>query len=188
MEGVMMWPDSGLNTASQGSESKEVTQEDMVRVSESMKQAALVGWQIRWDQQKNAQLALFLEFLFGEVKNDHLWELVIALCSKSDSAGFNTILSVQELILIFAPFFSHKFQELGLQHVFPHEVPTVYPITLDNYISYIKDIRSQYPLLQQMDTGVSAQLIVELFMHFGYGSWADDKKKETIEWVKAKLG
>ena len=34
--------------------------------------------------QKNAVIAKFLEFLFGEVKSDSVWEVVIAICSKPD--------------------------------------------------------------------------------------------------------
>ncbi len=82
-----MAPDAGLNASNTIGESNEVTQEDMVRVSENARKAALVGGQIRDDQQKNNQLAKFLEFLFGEVKHDGIWEMVIALCTVQDSTG-----------------------------------------------------------------------------------------------------
>lgn len=184
----MVGPDSWLNTASHSSEWKEVTQEDMIRVSESMKQAALIWWQIRGDQQKNAQYALFLEFLFNEVKNDKLWELMIDVCSKPDGTWFNTTLSIQELILFFAPFFEHKFHELGLQHVFQHEVPWVHPMSLDNYAMYFKDMRSYYPLMWQLDASIVAETIVTMISHFWYASRDAEKRKEVVHGVVSTLG
>lgn len=179
--------DMGVNTTSQWWESKEVTQEDMIRVSESMQKAAQMWSQIKWDSQKNGQIAKFLEFLFGEVKSDSIWEIIVELCSKTDGGWMNMTLAVHELVILFQPFFSHQFKEQWLQHIFQHEIPDVHPVTIDNYIIYIRDIRQYYPLIQQMDPDTLAALIVALIGYFGYGSVAEDKKSEVLEAVKGKL-
>lgn len=59
----------------------------MVRVSENAKKAALIGGQIRDDQQKNSGLAKFLEFLFDAIKSDTVWSKVIPLCTRTDVSG-----------------------------------------------------------------------------------------------------
>lgn len=179
--------DMGANTVSQSWEWKEVSQEDMVRVSESMQKAAQIWWQIKWDSQKNSQIAKFLEFLFGEVKSDTIWEIIVELCSKTDGGWMNMTLAVNELVMLFQPFFNHQFREQELQHIFPHEIPDVSPMNIDNYITYIRDIRQYYPLIQQMDADTLASLIVALIGYFGYGSVTEDKKSEVIEAVKGKL-
>lgn len=187
MEGWMpidMW----VNSVSQWAEWKEVTQEDMVRVSESMQKAAQMWSQIRGDSQKNAQIAKFLEFLFGQVKSDSIWEIIVELCSKTDGGWMNMTLAINELVILLQPFFSHQFKEHGLQHIFQHEMPDVYPITIDNYITYIRDVRQYYPLIQQMDSDTLAALIVALIDYFGYGSVSEDKKNEILDGVKEKLG
>ena len=186
MEGWMPI-DMGANTVSQSWEWKEVSQEDMVRVSESMQKAAQMWWQIKWDSQKNGQIAKFLEFLFGEVKSDTIWEIIVELCSKTDGGWMNMTLAVNELVMLFQPFFSHQFKEQWLQHIFPHEIPDVYPVNIDNYITYIRDVRQYYPLIQQMDSDTLASLIVALIGYFGYGSVTEDKKNEVLNAVKGKL-
>ena len=74
-----------------------------------------------------------------------------------------------------------------MPHIFPHEISDVYPINIDNYITYIRDVRQYYPLIQQMDTDTLASLIVALIDYFGYGSVTEDKKNEVLEAVKGKL-
>lgn len=179
--------DMGVNSVSQSSEWKEVSHEDMIRVSENAQKAAQIWWQIKGDSQKNVQIAKFLEFLFGEVKDDKIWEIIVELCSKTDGSWFNMTLAVHELVIIMQPFFSHQFKEQGLHNIFPHEVPEVYTMNIDNYIIYIRDVRQYYPLIQQMDTDTLASLMVALIEYFGYGSVTEDKKNEVIEAIKAKL-
>ena len=96
-------------------------------------------------------------------------------------------LAVNELVMLFQPFFSRQFKEQGLQHIFQHEIPEVYPVNIDNYITYIRDIRQYYPLIQQMDSDTFASLIVALIEYFGYGTVTSDKKNEVLEAVKGKL-
>ena len=61
-------------------------------------------------------------------------------------------------------------------------------MNIDNYITYIRDIRQYYPLIQQMDADTLASLVVALIEYFGYGTVASDKKNEVLEAVKGKLG
>ncbi len=182
------WPDMWVNTAATApGESKEVSQEDMVRVSESMKQAALVGWQIKGDQQKNNQVAKFLEFLFSAVKSDSIWELVVELCSKTDSTGQSMTLAIDELVVFFAPFFPHQVQEHGIHIVFPH-IPSSMVNSLQTYIQYIRDVRGYYPLIQQMSADALSALIVALAEYFDYGVIHEWKTREQmVELVMQQL-
>lgn len=186
MEGGMSI-DMGLNTASSSSEWQEVSQEDLVRVSESMKQAANMWQQIRWDAQKNGQIAKFLEFLFGEVKNDAIWEVVVELCSKPDHTWYGVVLAINELIILFAPFFPSQFEHSWLHAVFQHEIPHVQPISIDWYIAYIRTIRQYYPLIQQMDAMTLSSLILALIEYFGYGRVDAEKKQEVLQAIQNKL-
>ena len=182
-----IWPDIGLNTSNTPNEANEVTQEDVIRVSESQKQASLMGWQIKDDQQKNNQIAKFLEFLFSEVKNDTIWEIIVELCTKTDASWMWLTLALHELIAFFAPFFPHQIEQYGIHVVMPN-LPTVFAMWEDNYISYIRTIRNQYPLIQQMDTDTIVALIIEMLVYFGYATVAEDKKEELLNAVKGKLG
>lgn len=179
--------DMGLNTASTSSESQEVSQEDMIRVSESMQKAAQIGWQIKWDTKQNAHIASFLEVLFDEVKNDAIWEMAVDLCSKPDDTWYGMMLSVHELIILFVPFFPSQFEHSWLSHVFNHEVPRVSPMLLDAYVSYIRNIRQYYAHMQQMDTDALSALILALIEYFGYGRVDAEKKQEVIQAIKIKL-
>ncbi len=62
----------------------EASEQDMIRVSESMQKATHMGAQIRDDQQKHNHLAQFLTFLFGAVQNDDIWSMSVELFSKAD--------------------------------------------------------------------------------------------------------
>lgn len=84
-----------------------------------MKQAALVGGQIRGNQQQNRELAKFLEFLFYEVKSDEVRADVIELCTVPDSTGKNLTLALQEVVAFFVPFFQSEAEQHGVYAMFP---------------------------------------------------------------------
>lgn len=185
--GVSLAPDSWLNSNNSVGESSEVSQEDLVRVSENARKAALIWWQIRDDQQKNNQLAKFLEFLFSEVKNDHVWELIVSLCTVQDSTWRGLTLSLHEMIAIFAPFFPDAIEEYGINTVI-HDLPHVESLQIDTYSNYIHILRKKYPLIHSMDTTILAKLIIALLEYFDYIRILEEQRQETIDSIKGFIG
>ena len=167
MEEFIKAPDAGLNTSTSPSESSEVTQEDLIRVSESMKQAALVGGQIRWDQQKNRELAKFLEFLFNEVKSDQVRADVVELCTVPDGSGKNLTLSLQEVVAFFLPFFQQEAEQHGVFAMFP-TLPHLEWLWQDTYLAYIKMLRQHLPLFEKMDITRLESTLKDILQYFGY--------------------
>ena len=159
--------DAGLNTSNGPWESTEVAQEDLIRVSESMKQAALIGGQIRGDQQKNRELAKFLEFLFYEVKSDQVWADIIELCTIPDSSGKNLTLSLQEVVAFFVPFFQQEAEQHGVFTLFP-SLPHIEGLWQDTYLAYIHALRQHLPLFQQMSSVKLESTLKDILQYFGY--------------------
>ena len=75
---------SSLEVSSNNNSLSEASEQDMVRVSESMQKAKHIGAQIRDDQKINTQLAQFLTYLFGTVQHDEIRTMSVELFSKPD--------------------------------------------------------------------------------------------------------
>ncbi|MBP6910264.1 hypothetical protein KBC03_01560 [Patescibacteria group bacterium] len=65
----------------------EATEQDMVRVNESMQKAKQMGQQIQGDQKKNAHLAQFLTYLFSAVNDDEIRSTTVELFSRPDQSN-----------------------------------------------------------------------------------------------------
>lgn len=176
MAEILGWaPDVWLNTTT-SSESTEVTQEDLVRVSESMKQAALIGWQIRWNQQQNRQLADFLQFLLDEVKDDTVREWIIQLCTVPDSTGKNMTLALEDLVAFFVPFFQQEAEDKWVFVLFK-EIPHVDALDSAKYVSYIQWLMGILPVMSKMNKADLERTINSILHYFGY---ADQNTKITL--------
>ena len=162
----MSAPDAGLNSAGTLGENQEVSQEDMVRVSESAKKAVMAGGQVRTDQKKNGQIALFLEFLFDEIKSDDLWKEVIDMCMRPDSLGKNMTLSVHEMIALFIPHYEWKAQELGVHDAIDH-LPTWSNTMLDGYCEYVSALRKAFPHIHAMNLQKLATVTILMLAYVG---------------------
>ncbi len=182
------WPDIGLGTVSTSGEWKEVSQEDMVRVSESMQKAAQMWAQTRWDSKQNAQVAKYLEFLFGEIKSDEIWWLLLDVCTKHDSSWTNMVIAVEELVMITYPFFRPQFEENWLKEVFQHQLPSIAEVSLDSYVSYLRDVNYFYELIKQTSNEKLAKLAVALLEYFGYSAIAPEKKQEVYNDIIVRIG
>ncbi len=178
-----MAPDAGLNNINTVGEWNEVSREDEIRVSENARKAAMIWWQIRDDQQKNTQLAKFLEFLFGEVKHDGIWEMIIALCTIQDSSGRWLTLSLHEMIALFVPFFPHEVEQYGIEVVIEW-LPHIAQVQIDTYSSYINALRKKYPLIHDMDTETLSKLSMTLLEYFGALQVLDAQRDETVQSIK----
>ena len=166
-EEMNLAPDGGLNTTNTSTEWSEVSQEDMIRVSENMKQAALIGWQVRDDAQKNAQLAEFLEFLFNNIKDDAIWTLVVDLCTKPTSDKKWLTLSLYELISFFVPFFQSEAEVHGVFVAFP-SLPQIASLDTNGYTEYIGKVLATSEFMQSMDKWKISTLMLSILVFFGY--------------------
>ena len=84
-----------------------------------MKQAANMGGQVRANQQQNGHIAKFLEYVFGDIKSDEIWTLLIQLCTKPDETGANMTLALYELIVFVSPFYQTQLEEYGVASFIP---------------------------------------------------------------------
>jgi hypothetical protein len=184
-EWLSMGPDSGLSAVNGAGEWQEVSQEDMVRVSESSKKAAMIGGQIREDNKKNAHLAQFLEFLFSAVQSDAVWTKVIPLCTRADITGKVQTLSLHELIAFFVPFFPAEAEQFQIHDAIP-DLPACANTQLDGYSLYIAEIRRLFEYAKTMDRREMAEFVLELLAYFGVFSLegiADEQRAELIEQI-----
>ncbi|MEI7478192.1 MAG: hypothetical protein WCJ81_07045 [bacterium] len=132
-----------------------------------MKQAANMGGQVRSNQQQNGQIAKFLEYVFGDIKSDEIWTLLIQLCTKPDETGVNMTLALYELIVFVAPFYQAQLQEYGVDQLIPGlAVPS--DITEHSYKAYIEAMQVTYPYIQHMPQTAVRSLSTYLLQYFGH--------------------
>lgn len=151
--------ETGTNVNSLG----EASEQDMVRVRESMQKAQQMSSQIHGDQKKNTQVAQFLTFLFSAVQDDGIREVTVELFSKPDQVSNTMTLAVYEMIGLFLPFYAYKAHELWLQESFP----VSYEIDLapESYLQYITHLYRQYPLFESLDKDTLSQLLGGLLLY-----------------------
>lgn len=142
----------------------EASEQDVVRVRESMQKAQQLGSQIRDDQKKNAHLAQFLTYLIGAVQSDEIRTVTVELFSKPDQTGVSTTLALYEMIALFLPFYATKAHELWIDNSFPS---LNYEIQLarESYIGYIKMLYRMYPLYESLDKDTLSSLAVSLLLY-----------------------
>lgn len=184
-----MGPDSGLGAVNATGESQEVSQEDMVRVSESSKKAALIGGQIRDDSKKNAHLAQFLEFLFSAIKSDAVWTKVIPLCTRTDSTGKGQTLSLHELIAFFVPFYPDEAAQFQVLEAIP-DLPVCANTQLDGYSLYVADVRRHFVYAKAMERKELAEFVLEILAYFGVFSLdgiAPEQRAELVAQIMVMI-
>ncbi len=101
------------------SDISQITEEDVQRVQENSKRAKQIAQQIKKDKAINAQLAKFLGFLMGEIKND---ELIIAIhrsffktTNPQDQVTYlRKDINTPVLVGFFAPFFLTQISEFKI--------------------------------------------------------------------------
>lgn len=158
---MLGWLDVGNVSNSLG----EASEQDMIRVSESMQKAAYVGGQIRDDQIKNSFLAQFLTFLFQSIQHDEIWAMAVELFSKpSEALGWWATLLLHEMVALFLPFYAYKAQELGLDQTFP-SLHYAIMLSQESYMGYVHTLYTHYPFYQKLDKDTLATLVASLLLY-----------------------
>jgi hypothetical protein len=184
MEGdILGW---WLNVWWSNESSKEVSNEDLIRVSENAKKAVQAWMQTKASQQSNSHLAKFLEFLFSEIKSDEIREILVQLCTKPDSTWIWMMLALPELIAFVAPFFPHQMQEHGVYNIITG-LPPISAMSKDAYLQYIHALNTSMPLIQAMDNDTLSLLALRLLEYFGYVDADAEKEKETLLEIKGVI-
>lgn len=165
--------DAWLNTTGPIWEGAEVSEEDLIRVSESLHQAKVVHQQIQWAHQKNRKLADFLNFLMQEVKNDQIWKVLIELCTVQDSTWLNLTLALQELVAFFAPFFQEQAEQHGVYELFQN-IPHVDHINSKSYKSYIEEVSTHSSIMKDMEKEKVDDLVELILGYFGHHAAPDN--------------
>ncbi len=183
---------SSLETSGGSETVSEASEQDIVRVSESMQKAKQIGAQIGASQIQNTKLAHFLTYLLNTVQDENIWIILIDLFSKPDvttsSNTANMALAVNEMVALFLPFYMSKVEELDMQELF-QEVS--YQISLDehSYIQYIHALYQAYPLYGQLDKDILSSLLTAILVYHGLTKEEEERDlQKIVNEVRAALG
>lgn len=156
------------------SDISQITEEDVQRVQENSKRAKQIAQQIKKDKAINAQLAKFLGFLMGEIKND---ELIIAIhrsffktTNPQDQVTYlRKDINTPVLVGFFAPFFLTQISEFKIWIFYDKLWVGQAANSINNYIDYLKKLSSTYHDNIPIDQGPLIELIVLIVQEFLQG-------------------
>lgn len=164
----------------------EASQEDLVRVSESMQKASQMGGAIREDQKKNSAIAHFFTFLFSAISDEDIWAMVVDLFSTNDGVGAKS-LAIYEIIALFLPLYALKADELGVTVLFP-DVTTRISLSRDTYAAYIRELQNIYPLYREVDRDTLITLVISLLTYHHIVAFdTPESEQEAKDFIRQSL-
>lgn len=183
---------NSLETSNSGNTLSEASEQDMVRVSESMQKAKSIGAQIQSTQIQNTKLAQFLSYLLNTIQDENVWAILIDLFSKPDiettSNDANMMFAVEEMVVLFLPLYVSQVEEYGIDEQFS---AVSYRISLDeqSYLRYIHSLYNHYPLYEQIDKDTFSSLITALLVYHGLvQQTAERSLQDIVNEVRVALG
>lgn len=183
---------NSLETSNSWNTLSEASEQDMVRVSESMQKAKSIGAQIQATQTQNTKLAKFLSYLLNTVQDETVRAILIDLFSTPDehtsSNEANMMFAVEEMVALFLPLYLSAVQEYGIDEQFSH---ISYMISLDEqtYLHYIHSLYKTYPLYEQIDKDTFSSLITALLIYHGLVQETEERTlQDIVNQVRVALG
>lgn len=158
---------------------ENVTETDIQRIQENVRQMKKVAQQLQQDKKQNNQLANFLTFLLNEITNDKIikWlydTFFITIDPKTNIPYFRKNMNNVVVVWLFYPFFLDKAQETWISH-FYEKLSHAWENSIEWYLTYLQDLANHYhdniPISQSSFT----ELLVEIIKDFL--SNATDKTK-----------
>lgn len=125
-----------INTGWESSDSGEVSQEDLIRVNESLGEAKRVRGQISWSIASNTKIAQFIHYLVMQIADNSFWDALDCFWVRKD-LGEPYFLS-HTFVACMLPLYEEKADELWLNKEFPLDYHIL--VNFQNYILYVQQV------------------------------------------------
>jgi hypothetical protein len=127
----------GFETGGTSSEGgKEVSQEDIVRVNESLGEARKYRGRIGSSIASNSKLAEFIKFLIITISADEFWDGLDAFWIRQDLG--EPVFLGRTFVACMLPLYEEKADELELNKEFPLDYHIL--VTFQNYLMYVQQV------------------------------------------------
>lgn len=167
-----------IETSSSASEWKEVSQEDLVRVSEQVKKWNKYWWQIKSASIQNNKYAKFLQYLIINIWDDQFWKLAEIFDVEPDNKisiwEQNQTFLARLLCGFMAPVFPEQADQDGLWELFQEKDYHISKTFLD-YLSYVQEFGKTDQNIWRIDQDGLNQFVKYILVHFGF----EDNQKLT---------
>lgn len=147
-----------------------VTEADVQRIQENVRQVKKVAQQLQQDKKQNNQIANFLAFLLDEISNDKIikWlydTFFITIDPKTNTPYFRKSMNDVVVVWLFYPFYPEKAEELWVAHYYEN-LNNVGKKSVDWYITYLQDLSDHYHDNIPINQNSFIKLLVEIFKEF----------------------
>jgi len=147
-----------------------VVEADVQRVQENARQAKKVAQQLQQDKKQNNQLAVFLSFLLGELKNEEIirWlynTFFITIDPKTKIPYFRKSMNDIVVVGLFYPFYSDEAKKIWVDH-FYEGLNNSWKKTVEWYIAYLQDLSDHYHDNIPINQNAFVQLLVEILKEY----------------------
>jgi len=149
----------------------KVTEDAVRRVQNDQQKAQQIWQQIQNDHTTNVQLAKFLSFLIQNIKEEKIikWLYDSFFKIKNPETNITYIRkNVNTLVIVwmFVPFFAHESKKEKIDHFFHDMYNTHTPLSLSEYVSYLKKLSAKYHDNVPLNKSVFIKFLVDVVLHF----------------------
>lgn len=178
-----------------GSLKEWITEADVQRVQENVRQAKKVAQQLQQDKKQNNQLANFLSFLLSEITNDKIikWlydTFFITIDPKTNIPYFRKSMNDVVVVWLFYPFYAEKANEVWVSHYYEN-LNNAREKSVNWYIAYLQDLSDHYhdniPISQDSFIGLLIEIFKEYLPNNSNSELWENIDKEYKEIICEKL-
>ena len=147
-----------------------VTEADVQRVQENVRQVKKIAQQLQQDKKQNNQLANFLSFLLTEISNDKIikWlynTFFITIDPQTNIPYFRKSMNDVVVVWLFFPFYTEKAKEIWVAHYYEN-LNNSWTKTIEWYIKYLQDLSDHYHDNIPINQASFVDLLVEILKEF----------------------
>jgi len=147
-----------------------VTEADVQRVQENVRQVKKIAQQLQQDKKQNNQLANFLSFLLTEISNDKIikWlynTFFITIDPQTNIPYFRKSMNDVVVVWLFFPFYTEKAKEIWVAHYYEN-LNNSWTKTIEWYIKYLQDLSDNYHDNIPINQASFVDLLVEILKEF----------------------
>lgn len=173
----------------------KVTEEAVRRVQEDQKKAKQVGQQIQADHAANLKLAKFLWFLVQSIQDEHLIKSLYETFFKvkhpeTQVTYLRKTINTPVVVWIFVPFYISEVKDAGLEDIYGQIYDFRAPLSLSNYVSYLKTLSGTYHDNIPLDKSTFLDFLIVLASYYDLidtAKLSDEARKELKQTLSKEL-
>lgn len=159
--------------------SEWASEEDIGIVSENLKKAQQIWWQIKKNQAQNQKSAHMLLLLLKFVDNDKIWTWIYRLINEYS-------VDIKDIFALFYVFIGEKIEEPDIHAEFQDQC-SVNSNSLSEYSDFLKTRMQLSESIMKLDSKFFLDFVVSVILYFGVWWITQEKQSDLIESLKNSL-